>query len=260
MRAVAVIPARFASTRFPGKPLALLLGRPMISWVVDAARRAHSLCEVWVATDHPAILDAAVEAGAKGVLTSPECASGSDRAAEVARSVEADVFVNLQGDEPLVDPADVDALVAVFRGEASPEMATLAVPLDGANGAELWNPDVVKVVCSGAGDALYFSRSPLPYFRDAWGRSGYGCASPAGGHRPLRHLGVYAYTRQALLAFPRLPRGALEQAESLEQLRALEAGWRIRVVGARSESLGVDRPGDVAGVETRLRKRLGLVG
>lgn len=257
MRAVAVIPARYASTRFPGKPLVPLLGKPMIAWVVDAAARARSLSGVWVATDHEGIAAAAREAGAQVVFTSAECASGSDRVAEAARSVDAEVYVNLQGDEPLVDPADVDALVSVFEGASPPEMATLASTLEPDAASDLWSPDVVKVVCGAGGDALYFSRSPIPYYRDAWPR---GCAdvSPPSGHpAPLRHYGVYAYTRRALLEFPNLPRGRLERAESLEQLRALEAGWRIRVVTARGESLGVDRPEDLPRAEEALRARLG---
>ncbi|MBI5445632.1 MAG: NTP transferase domain-containing protein, partial [Deltaproteobacteria bacterium] len=129
MRAIAVIPARFGSTRFPGKPLAPLLGRPMIAWVVEAALRATSVEEVWVATDHDGISEAAQEAGAEVMLTPPELPSGSDRAAEVARMVPADVYVNLQGDEPLVDPADLDSLVAAMEGRPRPEMATLAVPV-----------------------------------------------------------------------------------------------------------------------------------
>lgn len=257
MRAVAVIPARHASTRFPGKPLVSLLGRPMIAWVVEAAARARSLSAVWVATDHGGIAAAAEAAGAGVVLTSPDCASGTDRVAEAARSVDADVYVNLQGDEPLIDPADVDALAAAFQVADPPEMATLARPLGAGAASELWNPDVVKVVCGAGGDALYFSRSPIPYYRDAWPRGSGDAPPPPCGVAPLRHYGVYAYTRQALLAFSSLPRGRLEQAESLEQLRALEAGWRIRVVGARGESVGVDRPEDLPRAEAALRARLG---
>jgi 3-deoxy-manno-octulosonate cytidylyltransferase (CMP-KDO synthetase) len=227
----------------------------MVAWVVAAAKRASSLDEVWVATDSEEIAEAARRAGARAALTSRECPSGSDRAAEVAQYVDADVFVNLQGDEPLVDPADVDGLVEVFRTEPRPEMATLARPFAVGDTADLWSPDVVKVVCRADGDALYFSRAPVPYFRDAWGRRA-GQPWPEGQVQPLRHLGVYAYTRAALLAFPRLPKGRLEEAESLEQLRALESSWRIRVVAARSESIGVDRPEDLPRAEEALRRRL----
>ncbi|MHB8763460.1 MAG: 3-deoxy-manno-octulosonate cytidylyltransferase [Deferrisomatales bacterium] len=251
MRAVAVIPCRYGSTRFPGKPLAPLLGRPMIAWVVAAARRATSLAEVWVATDHEEIAGAARAAGARVAMTRPDCPSGTDRVAAAARGLAAEVVVNLQGDEPLVDPADVDGLVAVFGADRAPPMATLARPIREA--ADLANPDVVKVVCDRQGDALYFSRSPIPYYRDAWGRTGPGEPAP-GLVGALRHYGVYAFTREALAAFTALPPGRLEAAESLEQLRALEAGWKIRVVEARGESLGVDRPEDVPRVEGELRR------
>jgi 3-deoxy-manno-octulosonate cytidylyltransferase (CMP-KDO synthetase) len=253
VRAIAVIPARFGSTRFPGKPLAPLLGRPMIAWVVEAALRAPSLEEVWVATDHDGICEAAREAGAEVALTASDLPSGSDRAAEVARRVPADVYVNLQGDEPLVASADIDALVDAMEGRPRPQMATLAVPVTDAR--ELWSPDVVKVVCRPSGEALYFSRSPVPFFRDAWSEAKAGAAAPEGFPKPLRHLGVYAFTRESLLAFPLLPRGRLEAAESLEQLRALEAGWSIRVVAGRGPSVGVDRPEDLTRAEQALAVR-----
>jgi 3-deoxy-manno-octulosonate cytidylyltransferase (CMP-KDO synthetase) len=253
VRAIAVIPARFGSTRFPGKPLVPLLGRPMIAWVVEAALRARSLQEVWVATDHEVIGEAAQAAGAQVALTPAELPSGTDRAAEVARRVEADVYVNLQGDEPLMDPHDVDALVGAFEGQPKPAMATLARAL--REPAELWNPDVVKVVCRRSGEALYFSRAPIPFYRDAWSAWGAAVPLPAGMAAPRRHLGVYAFTRESLLAFPVLPRGVLEAAESLEQLRALEAGWTIRVLEARGEGLGVDRAEDVSRAEEALRTR-----
>lgn len=244
MRAVAVIPARYGSTRFPGKPLALLLGRPLIAWVVDAARAAEGIAEVWVATDSEPIGAAARAAGARVVLTSPHCASGTDRVAEAAGTVAADVYVNLQGDEPLVEPTDLETLVEVFRASAGGvRMATLARPLERPE--ELDDSDAVKVVCDAAGDALYFSRAPIPWYRD-------GAAD-----RPAAqiHLGIYGFTHDALLAFADLPRGVLEEAEKLEQLRALEAGWKVRVCRARTPSVGVDRPADLARAERALRAR-----
>lgn len=254
MRAVAVIPARYASSRFPGKPLALLLGRPMVSWVVEAALLAERLDEVWVATDSEPIARAAEEAGARVAMTSPACASGTDRVAETARSVVADVYVNLQGDEPLLEPADVDRLVGVFADEPATRMATLARPAH--REGDLADPNVVKVVCDASGAALYFSRSPIPYYRDAWEGVGAGGPPPASQVTPLRHVGIYAFRREALLAFAALPPGRLEEAERLEQLRALEAGWRIRVLPARGDSLGVDRPEDLVRAEKALRARL----
>jgi 3-deoxy-manno-octulosonate cytidylyltransferase (CMP-KDO synthetase) len=228
----------------------------MIAWVVEAARAAGRIEGVWVATDSREIAEAARAAGAEAVLTAPDCPSGTDRAAEAARQVEAAVYVNVQGDEPLVDPADIDSLVGAFD-EDPPQIATLARPF--ADPADVWSPHAVKVVCGRSGDALYFSRSPIPYYRDAWsGGAAPDCSPPApvGFEPPLRHLGLYAYTREALLAFPSLPRGRLEEAECLEQLRALEAGWRIRVLAARGDSIGVDRPEDLEKAEAALRCRL----
>jgi len=253
LRAVAVIPARYASTRFPGKPLASLLGRPMIAWVVAAALEAETLDEVWVATDSEPIAREAERAGARAVMTSPECSSGTDRVAEVARTASAEIFVNLQGDEPLVEPADIDALVRVFGEEPRTRMATLARPVD--RPADLVDPNVVKVVCDAAGDALYFSRSPIPYYRDTWSGEVAPGLPAQDQICPLRHLGLYAFRREALLAFAAMPVGRLERAERLEQLRALEAGWRIRVLPAKGDSVGVDRPEDLMRAELALRAR-----
>ena len=256
MHAVAVIPARFASTRFPGKPLAPLLGRPMIAWVVAAARAAVRVDQVLVATDHDGIAAAARTAGAEAVMTSPACASGTDRVAVAVRGMRAEIVVNVQGDEPLLDSADLDALIDALDEDSGVKMATLARPLGDAR--EFADPNVVKVVCSAAGDALYFSRAAIPFFRDAvpvFDPEGGGDAGTLTPGRPLGHLGIYAFRREALLAFSGLPQGVLEQAERLEQLRALEAGWRIRVVPARGETLGVDTPADLARAEAVLAGR-----
>lgn len=253
MRAIAVIPARFASSRFPGKPLCPILGRPMIAWVVDAAHRASRLAEVVVATDHEGIARAAEQAGATVVMTSPDCLSGTDRVAEAFRSIPSDVVLNVQGDEPAVDPRDLDLLVSAFDDEPRPHMATLARPL--LDTREIWSPDVVKVVRAASGDALYFSRSPIPYYRDAWDATP-GKPAPRGA-TPLAHIGVYGFTAAALEAFSSLPEGRLETAERLEQLRALEAGWRIRVLHAQgAPGVGVDRPEDVPRAEAALRQLL----
>lgn len=223
----------------------------MIAWVVEAAAAARRIDAVWVATDDRRIARAAEQAGARVAMTSPECASGTDRVAQAAREVPADVYVNVQGDEPLVDPGDVDALVEAFVRDPSVRMATLARPL--TDPAAFEDPGVVKVVCDARGDALYFSRAPIPHFRD---RSPEDAAS-AGAATPLAHLGVYGFRGQALQAFARLPRGRLEEAEKLEQLRALEAGWKIRVVPARSDTVGVDRPEDLCRVEQLWNARRG---
>jgi 3-deoxy-manno-octulosonate cytidylyltransferase (CMP-KDO synthetase) len=224
----------------------------MVAWVIEAALSARQLSGVWVATDSEAIAVAAREAGALVVMTSADCPSGTDRVAEAAKTVDADVYVNLQGDEPMIEPSDLDALVQVFRDEPGTRMATLARPLTGPR--DIINPNVVKVVRDASGCALYFSRSPIPYFRDAWaGRDER--EPPPGFVTPLHHLGIYAFARESLGAFTRLPPGRLEAAEQLEQLRALEAGWRIRVLITATETIGVDRPEDLARAERALRER-----
>ncbi len=233
MRTVAVIPARLASVRLPGKPLALLAGRPMIAHVVERVRRARGLARVIVATDAERIASVAAQAGAEAVLTSPECASGTDRVAEVARGIDADLVLNIQGDEPLLPTDAVEALresleEARARGV---ELATLARPLDPEE-ADL--PQVVKVVRAEDGTALYFSRSLVPYPRQP------------GALEPLAHLGLYGYTREALLRLSALPPTALERAERLEQLRALGHGMRMAVTVGPWRTQAVDTPEDLA--------------
>lgn len=204
-----------------------------------------------MATDCPDIAAAAERAGARAIMTSGSHQSGTDRIAEAAASISADVYVNVQGDEPLVDPANVDALIEVFKKCRDAEMATLARPI--INSDEFGNPNVVKVVCDVSGNALYFSRSPIPYFRsdgeDANLEDKFSLIPV------LAHIGMYAFTRKALLAFTGLPRGGLEEAEKLEQLRALEAGWKIKVVKVESNSMGVDCPSDLHAVEEILKSR-----
>lgn len=240
MRIMAVIPARYESSRFPGKPLAKLLGRPMIAWVVEAAKKAGSLSGVCVATDHEGIARAAEEAGALVRMTDPALPSGTDRVAAAALTLNADAIINVQGDEPLTDPRDLDNLAALFTGGDPPRMATLA--REARPGEDVASPDVVKVVRAANLDALYFSRSPIPFPRD--GES----YAPT-----LVHLGIYAYTRESLAAFTSLGEGRLERTEKLEQLRALEAGWKIKVIDAvGTRGLGVDRPEDIARAEALL--------
>lgn len=217
----------------------------MIAWVVEAALAAKRLSGVCVATDSEEILKAAMEAGAKGVLTDPDLPSGTDRIAAAAREFGADLYLNVQGDEPLIDPRDLNRLVAAFDGENPPAMATLA--RTAPSGCEVGSPDLVKVVRAANGDALYFSRSPIPYYRE-----------PESDALPtLLHVGVYAYTARALEDFTKLCPSPLERAEKLEQLRALEAGWRIRVIDAvGAPGVGVDRPEDAARAEKQLAERL----
>jgi 3-deoxy-manno-octulosonate cytidylyltransferase (CMP-KDO synthetase) len=229
-RAVVVIPARFGSTRLPGKPLLAETGKPLIQHVYEQVAKARGLADVIVATDDERIRAAVEGFGGRAVLTSPAHTCGTERVAEVARGLRADIIVNVQGDEPELPPADLEGLVRLLAGEGEAPMATLAFP---SEDPEVYrSPSVVKVVVDERGYALYFSRSPVPFYRDA----------RPGTPRFLKHLGVYAYRREFLLEFTGLPPTPLEQAERLEQLRALEHGYRIRVGWASRDSLGIDTP------------------
>jgi len=238
MLVIGVIPARFASVRFPGKPLAPLGGRPMVLHVWDAARAARRLGRVVVATDDGRIAACVREAGGEAVMTSPGAASGTDRVAEVARAYPADAYVNLQGDEPLMPAENVDRAVDALFAEPGRSLATLAISA-GREAAE--DPDCVKVAVARDGRALYFSRSPVPYFRN--GEPSY-----------RKHLGIYAYRASTLAEVAALPPSPLERAESLEQLRWLEAGYTIWVGEAAGDSIGVDTPADLANAERRFRE------
>lgn len=238
-RVVGVIPARYASSRFPGKALAELQGKPMVQHVVERARRARLLDEVLVATDDQRILDAVLAFGGKACMTSVAHPSGTDRIAEVVRELPCDLVVNIQGDEPLIEPRVVDRAVEPLARDATIPMGTLARPMEPDEAAD---PSKVKVVLDQHDFALYFSRSPIPYLRDGAG---------AAGARPYwLHIGLYVYRREALLRLATLPPTPLEQRERLEQLRALEHGFRIKVVRTEHESFGVDTPADLE----RMRK------
>lgn len=238
LEAVGVIPSRYRSTRFPGKALAALAGKPLIQHVYERSVSARSLERVLVATDDDRILEAVRKFGGEAILTSPDHLSGTDRLAEVARGLEAGTYVNIQGDEPLVDPRDIDALVEKLRQDPSVDMATLRSPI--RKREDLENPNVVKVVCDQAGDALYFSRSPIPH------RMGGDLTGT------YRHLGLYAYRRAFLLEITAAAPGALERLERLEQLRVLETGRGIRVLDAVGPSIGVDTPADLERVRRLL--------
>ena len=241
MKIVGIIPARYASIRFPGKPLALLAGRPMILHVLDAARAAARLDAVVVATDDARIAEVVRSAGGEAVETSPFAASGTDRLAEAARRISADAYVNVQGDEPLMSPENVDRVVATLLAGSDRPLATLAIPMPASDAND---PNVVKVAVARDGRALYFSRAAIPYFRQG---------APA--YR--KHLGLYAYRAATLAAVAQLPPSPLETAESLEQLRWLEAGYSLWVGEAATDSIGVDTPEDLARVESLLKKEVG---
>jgi len=235
--AVAIIPARFQSTRLPGKALALIDGRPMVCHVAERTRRARGLARVIVATDDERIRAAVAGMGADVVMTRADHPSGTDRLAEVARDLSADVLVNVQGDLPLLDPTMVEVLVERLTADPALPMATLASPI--RDDAEWRSPHVVKVVTDAAGRALYFSRSPIPHDRDGVRRPG----SVLG----WRHIGMYGYRRDVLLRLAALPPSPLELVEKLEQLRALENGIAIGVVEwtAAEPLIEVDTPDDL---------------
>src|SRR5580692_3269845 len=245
MNIIGIIPARYGSTRFPGKPLALIAGKPLIQHVVERCQQAGSLSEVVVATDDTRIWEVA-QNFCEVEMTSPEHPSGTDRLAEVVQRRQCDAAVNIQGDEPLIAPEVIDA---VAKALADNEMSTAATPL--REPAEYDNPNVVKVVVNSAGRALYFSRRTIPYLRDAANGS---VAGQLAAFPFLKHLGIYGYRRDTLLRLVRFPASPLEQAEKLEQLRALENGINIAVVPVAYDSVGVDAPADVARVEQILAK------
>ena len=238
----AIIPARWASTRFPGKPLVNLRGKPLVQHVWERANRAKRVGRVIIATDDMRIAEAAFDFGAEVALTSPKHPTGTDRLAEVAGKLKsAAIILNVQGDEPDIAPSTIDRLVGALQDDPGLGMVTAANPVTDL--ADVRNPHVVKVVTDLAGRALYFSRSVIPHDRD--------------GHRGiryLRHQGIYGYRRQVLLAFVKWKPTPLEQAEKLEQLRALEHGIAIGVIVVRRGSVGVDVPGDLAKAERALRK------
>jgi len=245
MNVVGIIPARYASTRFPGKPLRLIAGKPLIQHVIERSRMASTLSGVIVATDDARIVEAA-QKFCPVEMTSPAHPSGSDRIAEVAARRPCDAVVNIQGDEPLMEPEIINQ---VARALADNEMSTAATPI--RNPAEYENPHIVKVIVNAAGRALYFSRRTIPYLRDAASRS---TVEQLAAFPFLKHLGLYGYRRETLLRLVRFPMTPLERAERLEQLRALENGIQIAVVKVDYDGVGVDVPEDVARVE-RLLKR-----
>ncbi|MGA3268391.1 MAG: 3-deoxy-manno-octulosonate cytidylyltransferase [Verrucomicrobiota bacterium] len=267
MNVVGIIPARYGSTRFPGKALTLIAGKPLIQRVVEQCQKAKSLAEVIVATDDQRI---AAVAGkfCRAEMTRADHASGTDRIAEIAGKIPCDAVVNIQGDEPMIDPAVIDAVAGAL---AQNEMSTAATRIK--NDGELDNPNAVKVVVSAAGRALYFSRRTIPYLREGSARASRAVESAplstfsvpeasTSTHEArvlqfpfLKHIGIYGYRRETLLRLVRFPVSPLENAEKLEQLRALESGIPIAVVKVDYDSVGVDTPEDVKRVEQLLAKR-----
>jgi 3-deoxy-manno-octulosonate cytidylyltransferase (CMP-KDO synthetase) len=239
---VVVIPARYGSTRLPGKPLVSLAGKPMIQRVYERARMAERADRVIVATDDERIVKAVESFGGEARMTRPDHRTGTERVAEVAAHVEGDVFVNVQGDEPLLDPLAIDTAVNALLEEPAASIATVATPIK--TPADIMDPNIVKTVLDFDGNALYFSRAPIPWVRDTAGKVLA---------RHLKHLGLYVFQRDALLEYPTLPQGDLERIEQLEQLRWMENGWKIRVAEVEHDAVSVDVPGDVERVEKLIR-------
>ena len=241
MKVLCVIPARYASTRLPGKPLSMIAGKPMIQHVYERACQAQLPDEVVVATDNELVEKAVLNFGGKAVMTSPDHPSGTDRLAEVALMYpDVDVIVNVQGDEPMIPPEVIDRLAEVFNSDADLNMATMKVVMDEE---DYENPAAVKVVTDQQGHALYFSRSLMPYPRN----------KPEG-FKVFKHVGIYAYRRNFLLKYAALAPTPLEKAESLEQLRALENGYKIKVLESDFQGIGVDTPEDLAAVNALFEK------
>ncbi|HON07505.1 MAG TPA: 3-deoxy-manno-octulosonate cytidylyltransferase [Verrucomicrobiota bacterium] len=236
MRIIGVIPARYGSTRFPGKPLVKIAGKPLIQWVVEQAKKTKTLNEVIVATDDERIKNVAKKF-CNVEMTLPTHPSGTDRIAEVVNRVQCDAVVNIQGDEPLIEPSVIDS---VAQALSKAQMSTAATAI--TEPSELDNPNVVKVVLNGEGFALYFSRSTIPYLRDVAGKSAKERLSM---FQYLKHLGIYGYNKETLKKIVSVPVSPLERAERLEQLRALELGIQIAVIKVAFTSIGVDTPQDV---------------
>jgi len=237
MKVIVGIPARFASSRFPGKPLAQLAGKPMILHVIERALAADA-GSVIVATDDRRIAKAVMHTKATACMTRPDHASGTERLAEAVRDMDCDIVVNVQGDEPLIDPEAIRAVIHPFENDRKLPMATLAHPMESMK--DLHDPHIVKVVCNAKGHAMYFSRAAIPYPRSKAGI-------------PLKHIGIYAYRKDFLLTYPKLSPCESEQSEHLEQLRVLHHGYEIAVTVGDFECIGVDTPEDLVRAEKGLR-------
>ena len=239
MKTAAIIPARMGSTRFPGKVLAKLGGKPIVQWVWERTKTSKA-DEVIVASDSEEVIRAVQAFGGNAQMTSPNHPSGSDRIWEVASKLDCDIIINVQGDEPFMEPSVIDSLIDVMQESPAPDMATVVVPSTREQIAN--NPNSPKVVVSADNTALYFSRSPIPFLREG------------GTDMPLyKHWGIYAYSRAALSKFVSLPESPLEKCEKLEQLRALENGMKIKVIKTNFQSIGIDTPEDLVQAEQHLK-------
>ena len=224
---LAVIPARWLSTRFPGKPIADILGKPMVQWVSEQAQKATLVNEVIIATDDKRIYDVVLGFGGNVVMTSPNHQSGTDRVAEVVRNLECDIVVNIQGDEPLIPPENIDLVIEPLLARDDLSVSTLMIAIH--KSSEMLDPDICKVIVDNAGCALYFTRAPIPYNRVLG----------------FKHIGIYAYKKSFLPQFINMKVSKLENSEKLEQLRILENRYLIQLVETKQNSIGVDRPEDI---------------
>jgi len=245
-KVLAVIPTRWASVRFPGKPIADILGKPMVQWVSEQAQKASLITEVVIATDDKRIYDVVLDFGGKAVMTSPSHQSGTDRVAEAVRNIECDIVVNVQGDEPLIPSENIDRVIKPLLDSGELSVSTLMTAIHSRS--EMLDPNICKVVVDNVGCALYFTRAPIPYNRD------YGCMNKSkidndmGTNQMIlgyKHIGVYAYRKSFLLKFSNMKTSELENTEKLEQLRILENRYSIQVVETEQNSIGVDHPNDL---------------
>ncbi len=251
MSIIAVIPARYGSTRFPGKALVPIQGKPMIQWVYERTRQSRLVNRVIVATDDDRIMEAVAAFGGEGVMTDASHPTGTDRIAEVVRKLVCDIVVNVQGDEPLIQPAMIDEAIEPLVADPSVPMGTLCRKIETPQ--EAFDPNVVKVVFDRNHFALYFSRAPIPWSRDRWiGKKSFAELTLDG--TMYKHIGLYVYRRDFLLSYAGLPQTDLEAAEKLEQLRALEFGHRIKIAVTEHESFGVDIPDDLGKILQRLKE------
>lgn len=253
MKCIAVIPARWHSTRFKGKVLADINGKPMVQHVWERVKRAHEIDEIIVAVDKEKVFKIVESFGGKAVYTSPEQPSGTDRLAEVVNALDADVIINIQGDEPLVHPLMVDELAQVFEYDKDVQMATIVKRIHRKE--DIADPNVVKVVVDRKGYALYFSRSPIPFLsKSGSGGSGYVADIEDVSGRYFKHIGLYSYTKDFLFTYTNLPKSMLEEEEKLEQLRVLEHGYKIKTIETTYDTIGVDTPEDLEKVKELLQE------
>ncbi|MBF0328948.1 MAG: 3-deoxy-manno-octulosonate cytidylyltransferase [Nitrospirae bacterium] len=254
MSAIAIIPARYSSTRFPGKPLCMIAGKPMIQHVYENVKRAKGLQNVFVATDSSLIYDAVTAFGGIAVKTYEKHESGTDRIAEAVNNIgtqlnDDDVIVNVQGDEPMIKPEMVDNVVEIMN-DSRAAIGTLAKRITSRK--EIEDPNVVKVIFDQDGFAYYFSRAPIPYHRELFGKENFNCDSLY----MFKHIGIYAYRKKVLVEFSKMAASKLESIEMLEQLRALERGYKIKIKETLYETIGVDTPMDIERVEKCLNMSL----